>query len=89
MSQDAFLCWLINVIEHSESNLADAGVKLLNAMTGLSKAHSRQYKGIHTCRQYKKIDILVVFTDEDGQHVIIIEDKTFSTVHDNQIKRYT
>lgn len=89
LSQDAFLCWLINAIEHSESSLAAAGVRLLNAMTGLSKTHPKQYQNIDIYRQHQKIDVLVVFTDENGQHVLIVEDKTFSAEHDNQLKRYT
>lgn len=89
LSHDAFLCWIINAIKEREYPVADLAKELLNAMTGLSKNTAEEYQNINIYRQHHKIDILVVFTDEEGQHALIIEDKTFSTEHDNQIKRYT
>ena len=48
-----------------------------------------EYYDVEVKRQYKKIDVLVLYKDNQGQeYALIIEDKTNTSEHSNQIERY-
>ncbi len=88
LSQDAFICWLLS---HLKEEVYDVD-KYMTACANDFMAEifkntivwtkDKRVKSIK--RQYKKIDILVEVDD----YKIIIEDKTFTSTHDNQINRY-
>lgn len=84
LSQDAFICWLLNFAhkEHKEEDyaLAECAKEFLTHITG-----EKDPVVTLIVKQYKNIDILVVVNNSIN---IIIEDKTFSGTHDNQIERY-
>ena len=84
LSQDAMLCWLLAwanpETEAQSPALHQVGVDLL----GLICPHS-QYHKIQVKRQDGKIDILCVIDDE---FAILIEDKTGTIQHSNQLARY-
>jgi len=84
LSQDAFIHWLLKFakIEHGKENeaLSKCAKELLTYITG-----EKNPVVITIESQYKNIDILVVVNDSIN---IIIEDKTFSGTHGNQIERY-
>lgn len=83
LSQDAMLCWMINFINYPDSPLYPLGVSVLDMFLGKNKP--KEYKNVSVIRQYKKIDVLVLFND---RYALIIEDKTNTAEHSNQIKRY-
>jgi hypothetical protein len=86
LSQDAFLCWLIDWTHPAYKGINPLLSKSAKAFIDLmteSKIHSIETLSIE--RQYKNIDIVVLI---NGIHVILIEDKVHSKEHGNQLSRY-
>lgn len=89
LSQDAFICWLLSYATedgwYANYQLRKCAVafmdKILQSKGSCWKADTR-ITGIH--KQYKNIDVLV----EVGDFKIIIEDKTFTCSHGDQVNRY-
>ncbi len=85
LSQDAFICWLMNFAhsEHLEENpvLTECAKELLAKMLKIQEP----LVVTSIKRQYKKIDVLI---EVNNKYNIIIEDKTFTSEHNDQIKRY-
>jgi hypothetical protein len=90
LSQDAFLAWL--------SSFAMAGCQKNAVLTACAKQFLRQfvpalaslsdeeiYLSKEPERQYKHVDILLTIND---RYKIIIEDKTYTNEHDDQLQRY-
>jgi hypothetical protein len=48
----------------------------------------KEIKELKTVAQWKNIDISIWFKVDDIEHLIVIEDKTGSGVHDNQLAKY-
>ncbi len=90
LSQDAFICWLLSHATESgwkeSAQLGECAVAFLNKIlnaSGLNLANSACVTDIK--RQYEHID---VFVEINHKLNIIIEDKTFTNTHGNQINRY-
>src|SRR5699024_1661206 len=92
LSQDAFICWSLAWGKQRENTqMRKYGISLLNAML---KTH--QYDVLDLERitivdvrtQVNSIDVLVKFIIDEQEFELIIEDKTNTTMHSNQIKRY-
>ena len=83
LSQDAMLCWLINWLNYPDSELYPLGKDVLDLFLGENR--QEKYFNVQVKRQYKKIDVLVLFNDE---YALIIEDKTNTSEHGEQIARY-
>lgn len=85
LSQDAFICWLLahGMEEHKVEDplLCTCALDFIRRVPGLENA--QQIDEIK--QQYLNIDVLVIVGD---MHVII-EDKTYTNLHDNQIDVYT
>lgn len=89
LSQDAFICWLLSYatedgwyVDYQLRKCAVAFMdKILQSKGSCWNADTR-ITGIY--RQYKNIDILVEVRD----FKIIIEDKTFTCSHGDQVNRY-
>ncbi len=85
LSQDAFICWLLNFANKEHLNediyLTECAKKLLQKMVPEETEHIVT----DIKKQYNNIDVLVEVNDK---YSIIIEDKTFSNVHDDQINEY-
>lgn len=96
LSQDAFLCWLLSYAQNKDYNGDDAKLKI--CAQSLIKVFLLGQKGIFEKdlieedlivkkieKQWKYIDVLVTL---ESDKKIIIEDKTYTTDHDNQLERY-
>lgn len=87
LSQDAFLCWSINWINYDYSPLNKYGKAMLDLLLGDKKENS--YNKVKVRRQYGNIDVLIMFKDKERKpHALIIEDKTGTSEHSNQMLRY-
>ncbi|MBF1103717.1 MAG: hypothetical protein HXL50_09540 [Solobacterium sp.] len=90
LSQDAFLCWSLNwlgVKEDTEDPYYKYGKAMLDLFLGEYKKDT--YKEVKVLKQFNKIDVLVLFKDNnDNQYALIIEDKTNTSEHNEQIKKY-
>lgn len=85
LSQDAFICWLMN-FAHSD-HLGENPILTECAKELLAKMLKIQEPLVVTSieRQYKNIDVLI---QVNNKYNIIIEDKTFTSEHSDQINRY-
>lgn len=86
LSQDAFFCWLLNFAspEFENSNYAD----LHNLGKDFFKHilnYDTEINHLEIKTQVKSIDIWIEVNNTD---LIIIEDKTYSNLGENQLKRY-
>lgn len=93
LSQDAFICWCLNWFNApSKPALQEMAKKIIAKLTNIEEIFSveilRQFSRKVTVdgkRIHVKIDILVVVNKNIA---VIIEDKTNSNEHDQQIERY-
>lgn len=83
LSQDAFICWCLNWLNYKGSELRALAVDLLKDFGEENVSDNQE---ILIKRQFKKIDILVVF--KELNRVYIIEDKVDSFESEEQIKKY-
>ena len=90
LSQDAFICWLINYINTNEEeykSVAKDFIKLLADKIGdvsfKKYIEENDYK-VEIKHQYRNIDVLLKIDN----FCIIIEDKIETVEHDDQINKY-
>ena len=80
LTQDGVICWLLNWFNCDNPRLKEMAESLIHKMIGNVPVES-----VEVFQQFMKIDVLVIVNKTIG---IIIEDKVYSSVHDNQIQRY-
>lgn len=93
LSQDAFICWCVNWFnDDSRPALKEMAIKLLKKFSGAATIDKldifKQFSRNVTIKENEislKIDVLLIV---NGSIAVIIEDKTYTGEHDNQIKRY-
>lgn len=98
LSQDAFICYLLSFAERPYVNRDPAITKcaraFIRACFAPNTSKDNPFPGItlpepvfvdEICKQWENIDVLVRI----GEYYIIIEDKTFTGIHDDQLDRYT
>ena len=104
LSQDALICWLVACAREGNGGLRELGVAFMRALMkadgrSVLEVHNRRpgaYEG--NCeigrvlcgpkQQYKKIDVYFQ-AEVDGKRVsFLIEDKTHTEMHDDQLERY-
>lgn len=90
LSQDAVICWLLEwanpVNEQFDPALHSYGKTFLTSL--LEKCDETcpdQLISVKIYKQYKNIDVLLVINDN---HCIVIEDKTNTAEHSDQLQRY-
>ncbi len=90
LSQDAMICWLLAWASpdcaDEDSELHECGRRLIEA---LFKVHDRKppenIRAVEVLKQYEHIDVFCVI---NGKYAVIIEDKTGTVNHSNQLKTY-
>jgi hypothetical protein len=90
LSQDAFIAWFLSwadpVLRASNEPLHRAATLLLDRLMDACKMpRPVSYESVSVRQQYKKIDVLVVV---NGEIAILIEDKTGTADHSDQLVRY-
>lgn len=93
LSQDAFITWLIQWANPKcaelDSVLHTCGRDFLQLVMGDAPEKSKIIDKIEAGRQWKNIDIWAEIYFKDGtKTLLIIEDKTFTNVRDNQLEDY-
>ena len=91
LSQDAFLCWLIACASCDEQTVQQLGLDFIQFLYDCDSKNTdskKVEKLLMLKNQYKKID--VYFQAQIGGKIVsfIIEDKTDTEMHSNQLKRY-
>ena len=100
LSQDAFLCWLLEWADHSyakvDSVLHQTATDFLwsigsnfktNPFEELSPLRVKIRKQ-HGNKRDGYIDVLALISDGKQRYALVIEDKTDSTMHSDQLTRY-
>ncbi len=86
LSQDAFITWLLLWADPSNKNenelLNACGQNFIKELTGLSEL---DFMKVEAGRQWNNVDVWAEINDK---HLIIIEDKTFTGEHSNQLENY-
>ena len=95
LSQDAMICWLLKWSEQGNQSrdkaLHDCGVWFVHA---LLKKHGRNLPSeiekveIYRQESVKKKLVIDVLARINDKHVLLIEDKTGTKDHDNQLRKY-
>ena len=90
LSQDAFICWLLAWADEKyktvEQALHQTGTKLLDRLLEVGKVKKPSaYSTVEIKRQHKNIDVLILVNNDIA---VIIEDKTHTKAHSDQLKRY-
>ena len=83
LSQDAIISWLLNWANYPDSELHTLSIELFHLL-GIEDFKPKQRITIKT--QIKKADIVVALHEQGI--LLIIEDKTTFSEHDDQIKQY-
>lgn len=78
-SQDAFLAWCANWVNY-DNELSQLGREFVRAVSGIEDVRS-----VKVYKQFLKIDVLLIVNKTTA---VIIEDKVYSSEHDNQIQAY-
>lgn len=87
LSQDAFLRWLFENYNCENESIRSACRKLFDSFTD-NKFDGKAITDLTTVAQWKNIDISIWFKIDGIQQLIVIEDKTGSSIHDDQLVRY-
>lgn len=89
LSQDAFLCWFISWSEELyrsvDRPLHEAAVDFLAVIFNRHNKPIPTIESIKIKRQFKNLDILAIINDT---YAVLIEDKTRTKHHSNQLSRY-
>lgn len=90
LSQDAFVAWLLAWADpryqESDPLLHGAAVGVLNRMLTLSEVEPPpKYESVQVDRQRDNVDVLALI---NGRIAVLIEDKTRTSEHSNQLERY-
>ena len=86
LSQDAFLSWFI--ANCNEQSIGKYSYSFINFLTGYGFKYG-EIKQVTIKQQEHNMDIIVDFwTLNDLHYVIVIEDKTTSSAHSGQLKKY-
>ena len=101
LSQDAFLMWLFENYDCENRFVRQCAYGLLNEFSGLDMKDG-EIESLLTYSQYPckpcksevkgqkrgKMDVLIRFEYKGEVYLTVIEDKTLSSQHDNQLRRY-
>lgn len=86
-AQDAFIAWMCDNFHSTNINKKNLAERFIEFLFQTGKVPS--YTDLKVDTQVSDIDVLVTFfKDEHEVHYLIIEDKTYSAEHDDQIRKY-
>ncbi len=88
LSQDAFLCWMFSHSikgSNKDKNIKKCAIEFLKAFIPELENEKDIFLSNAPERQVNKIDVLLTVNDK---YKIIIEDKTYTSEHDDQLARY-
>lgn len=93
LTQDAFIVWLLQwadpQCQEMDITLHECGRSFLRLVMGTAYQSDRQVLKIKSGRQWDYIDVWAEIYFKDGSKtLLVIEDKTFTSEHSNQLERY-
>lgn len=87
LAMDAFLCWLIKEAEENES-LVGFQEKFIREFLEIEQHVINKIGALKAEKQKNNVDVVVTIETNKGQLNVVFENKMWSTVHSNQLKRY-
>ena len=92
LSQDAVICWILEWANSDYRIMKDFSYDFIREMLDLHQFDFMDINNLMEIRiekQYDNIDVFALLCFNDGsKQPVIIEDKTYTTEHSNQLKRY-
>lgn len=90
LSQDAFICWLLSwaspKFKKTEKDLHECAINLIRGLLDKHKISiPSKIEQVEVRKQDNNIDVLCII---NGNYTILIEDKTGTKSHSNQLTRY-
>ncbi len=90
---DFQLSWLLQVAKgHNNTNLLLIARKVLLKLIDRQNYTDAEIKRVDVWRQWNNIDVLaeidVVINGKEEHHIVVIEDKAYTMIHNDQLKRY-
>jgi hypothetical protein len=89
LAQDAFLLWLASFADpdHAEADKAlhELGTRFVQSLLDASGVAVADIKSVSVHKQVARVDLAIVV---NGQIGLVIEDKTHTSDHSDQLKRY-
>ncbi|MBS4195481.1 PD-(D/E)XK nuclease family protein [Lederbergia citri] len=89
LSQDAFLCWLLSWgqkgYRYHDEPLHNVALDFVSSIFTAHHLSAPPIRSIEIIRQFKSLDVLAIINNE---YAILIEDKTYTKNHSNQLVRY-
>lgn len=89
LSQDAFLLWLANFADPQQAvddaALNQLGQRFVRSLLDKAGVAVSEIRSVRTKKQVSHVDVAIVVNEEVG---LIIEDKTVTRDHDDQLTRY-
>lgn len=89
LSQDAFICWLLSwALEDTKTDvvLQECARKVLEAF--IPELRGRPFALKEIRRQWEHMDILLTVESGNKTYKVVVEDKTTTKEHSNQLKKY-
>ena len=95
LSQDAFICWLcsfsLDEADKTDNELVKCSQNLISAFLGKGTETGIEISDWNLSKVEKQvgnIDVLLTLDFKGAKYKVIIEDKTHTSEHDNQLERY-
>jgi len=88
LSQDAFICWLCSFAfkDNSDPVLHNCAQQLLRLF--VPELATADIALLDVERQVGRVDVLLTLSAGEKIYKVVVEDKTFTSEHDNQLLRY-
>lgn len=86
LSQDAFVCWLCSRWDDPDDTVRAASQNLLHAMLGSDNPTPVRVPRV--ARQRCHVDVALLTEHAGVRSIVIVEDKTGSVEHGDQLRRY-
>lgn len=89
LSQDAFICWLASyALEGAQCDFALQECAKEMVTMFVPELCGQEYTLTEVQRQVHHVDVLLTVQTSEGSYKIIVEDKTYTKEHNNQLKNY-
>ena len=88
LSQDAFICWLCSYAFDSADDPAVQKCAKQLLILFVPELADTEFILLDVERQVGKVDVLLTLLVNGTYYKVIVEDKTFTSQHDNQLENY-
>ncbi|WP_158974410.1 PD-(D/E)XK nuclease family protein [Cellulophaga sp. L1A9] len=88
---DFFMSWTIHcadeIYKDVNANVHESARKILTQLLAYNNANNLVFTDIKVSKQLKNIDLWIELKVDKKERILIIEDKMYSNIHNNQLQR--